>query len=382
MGKRELLLIAAFVIVGAVVYQATAPPGGPNERSLSLSRILEGIRREVRGNRANAQTTRVSTHEVDPSLTEVRIGGTYGELTIAGENRSNIEARFRVTSSGYDEAEAKQLVDRTQLKVDRGGAVLRLTSDYPRPGSQRAFLTLLVPARLNIRVDQGSSRTTVTNVATVEIPGIRGDTSIKQIAGRVTATHRGGRIVVEDVGALKLAGRGSEVSVTKVRGDASFSLQSGEMTASSIAGPIDVDAQSADVTLKKLDEAQGPLRVNAVAGKVILDALKGDARIDGRNTEIRVAMVKPASLAVYNEGDEPIELTAPPGGFVLDALVTQGRITLPDDLRSQLALSAAGDDDREQRASGAVRGGGPTITLRANRGDITIRSHAAPKPEH
>jgi hypothetical protein len=110
-----------------------------------------------------------------------------------------------------------------------------------------------------------------------------------------------------------------------------------------------------------------------VAGSITLEGLRGDARVDGQNTEIDIAMSKSAPLAVYNEGDEPIDIATPPGGFVLDAIVMQGRLTLPDDLRGQ--LSTSGDaEDKEHRASGSVRGGGPTITLRANRGDIRVRT--------
>ena len=42
MGKRELLLIFCFVIVGVVVYQATARPPAPGERGLSLSPFDRG----------------------------------------------------------------------------------------------------------------------------------------------------------------------------------------------------------------------------------------------------------------------------------------------------------------------------------------------------
>ena len=372
MGKRELLLIVAFVIVGAVVYQATAPPAGPNERSLSLSRILDHVRREMRGNRANAEETKVLTYELDRAQTEVRVSGAFVELTITGEDRADIELRVRVTSTGYDEEEAKNLVRQTMemMKIDRAGPVWRLTQEYPRPGTQRSFLTLHVPARVSVRVDQGAPRTAIANVAATELT-VRGETTLKKIAGRATVTHRGGRLVIEDVGTLKLSGRGSEATVSRVRGDASFSMQGGELTAASISGPIDLEAQNADVTLEKLDEAQGPLRVSAVAGSVTLEGLTGDARIDGRNTEIDIAMSKAASVAVYNEGDEPMEITAPPGGFVLDALVTDGRLTLPDDIRDHLKASSGSGDAKDQRANGAVRGGGPTITLRANRGDIT-----------
>jgi hypothetical protein len=375
MGKRELLLIVAFVIVGAVVYQATAPPAGPNDRGLSLSVILDKVRREMRGNRGRAEITKVSTHELDPQTTELRLSGGFQEVIITGEKRDNIEARLRITSNGTDDANAKQLAGETELKSDRGGPALRLASHYPEPGQQRAFLTLLVPSRLNVRVDQGSGgqRTTIGHVASLEAT-LRGETSVKNIAGRVNLTHRAGRITVEDASAVKLTSRGSDATVSNVRGDASFEMQSGELSASFIKGSIDVECHNADVELKKLDEAKGQLRVSAVGGSVTIEGLRGDARIDGRNTEIDIEVAKAAAIAVYNEGDEPIEITAPAGGFVLDAIAKEGRLNLPDDIRS--AMSAGGEgSEGEQRANGPVRGGGPTITLRANHGDIIIRPH-------
>ena len=380
MGKRELLLIVAFVIVGAVVYQATAPPAGPNDRGLSLSTIVDKIRREMRGNRGRADVTKVSTHELDSQTTEIRLSGGFQEVIITGEKRDNIEARLRVTSNGVDDANAKELAGQTELKPDLAGPSLRLTVAYPDPGQQRAFLTLLVPSRLNVRVDQGSGgqRTMIGNVASLDAT-VRGETSIKNVAGRVTITHRAGRVAVEQAASVKLTGRGSDATISNVRGDASFSMQSGELNATFIKGPIDVESQNADVVFKKLDDAKGPLRVNAVGGSVTLEGLRGDARIDGRNTEIDIEMVKAAAVAVYNEGDEPIQLTTPPGGFALDAIAKEGRLNLPDDLRS--LMSANEETDREQRASGAVRGGGPTITLRANHGDIIVRPHAAPNAD-
>ncbi|MGB2714332.1 MAG: hypothetical protein WBC51_09155 [Vicinamibacterales bacterium] len=372
MGKRELLLIVAFVIVGAVVYQATAPPAGPNERRFSLSKIVDHLRREMRGNRARAEETKVIPLEITATTTEIRVAGFFVELSVTGENRAGVEARFHVSSNGYDEAEAKSLVGQTQLIVDRAGPVLRLTSKYPQGGRQEGRLTLLVPARLVARIDQGSPRTSILNLAGVEMPNLRGETSIKHISGRVTLTHRAGRLLIEDVATLKLTTRGSDVTVTNVKADASFAVQSGELTATSLGGPIDVESQSSSVTLRKLEDARGPLRVNAVGGSITLDGLAGDARIDGRNAEIDITMAKAATIAVYSEGDEPIQLTPPPGGFTLDAVVSHGRLALPEGFDPRVTVAAA-ENDSEQRANGAVRGGGPTITLRANRGDIRIR---------
>jgi len=373
MGKRELLLIVAFVIVGAVVYQATAPPPGPNERSFSFSKIFEHVKREMRGNRAKAETTTETTVEVDATTSEIRVTGLYSEVSITGESRPDVQMRFHVSSNGFDEAEAKRLAGESQVLIDRGGASIRFSSKYPEAGRQYGTLTLLVPRRLLVRVDQGAPRLSIVNVSSVEMPSSRtGETTIKHISGRLTMMHRAGRLIIEDVGTLKLNARSGEVTVTNVKAEASLSIQSGELTATSIGGPIDVESQGASVALRRLEEARGPLRVNASGGSVTLDGLSSEARIDGRNAELDVTMAKAAPVAIYNEGDEPIELSPPPGGFVLDAIVNHGRLSLPDDFDPQVKVVGA-ENDSEQRANGAVRGGGPTITLRANRGDIRIR---------
>ena len=377
MGKRELLLIVAFVIVGAVVYQATAPPPGPNERSFSFSRIIEHVKREMRGNRAKAETTTETTVEVEATTSEIRVTGLYTEVNITGENRADVQARFHVSSNGVDEAEAKRLAGDSQVLIDRWGPVIRFASKYPVAGRQFGTLTLVVPKRLLIRVDQGSPRMSIQHVGSVEMPSSRtGETTIKHVSGRLTMEHRAGRLIIEDVGTLKLNARSGEVSVTHVKGEASLSMQSGELTATSIGGPIEVESQGASVALRKLEDARGPLRVNASGGSLTLDGLSSEARIDGRNVELDVTMAKAAPVTISNEGDEPIELTPPSGGFVLDAVVSHGRLSLPDDFDRQVKVVTA-EKDSEQRASGAVRGGGPTITLRANRGDIRIRPREA-----
>jgi len=91
-------------------------------------------------------------------------------------------------------------------------------------------------------------------------------------------------------------------------------------------------------------------------------------------------MAAPAPLAIYNDGDEPIELTVPPGGFRVDALSVNGKVTVDGELeKAGLRVNAPpegapAENRREVRVNGAVAGGGPAITLRAVRGDIALRS--------
>ena len=74
-------------------------------------------------------------------------------------------------------------------------------------------------------------------------------------------------------------------------------------------------------------------------------------------------------------------LTPPPGGFNLDALVIDGRVT-PDAMVAELGLTVArGDADKESRLVGAVKGGGPTITVRSTRGDLALQSRDVQKAD-
>ena len=58
MGKRELLLVIAFAVVGVVVYQITAPPPPPGSQGFSFSTLVQHMRRGIQGNRAVAEIDR------------------------------------------------------------------------------------------------------------------------------------------------------------------------------------------------------------------------------------------------------------------------------------------------------------------------------------
>jgi hypothetical protein len=379
MGKRELLLILGFVMVGAVVYQATAPPPDPNTRSLSISRFLDHVRREIRGNRASTELTTDSTIPVDREVTELRVTGYINEIEIVGEDRRDVEVSLRVNSNAFDEGEAKKYAERTALITDHAGTSLVLRIEYPREGRQRASLSMKVPARLRARIESRAAKLSIAGIAGVEATNSGGDATIKDVPGRVAITHRGGSIAIADVASLKFTGRNADVKLKGVRGDASIIMeQGGEMTASELAGPLDVESRNADVTLENLEPTRGPIRVNATNGTITMNGIKAETRVDGRNAELQIAMSGAVPIVIYSEGED-ISLTPPPGGFRLDAVIIDGKIE-PDSLLKDLGLEVSRDaGTNEARASGPARGGGPTITVRTTRGDFALRE--ADKPE-
>ena len=381
MGKRELLLAAAFVIVGALVYQATAPAADPSRPGWSISGIVERMRREVRGNQAQAQTTNSSTIPAPESLREIRIVVGSVNVTVIGEERNDIQSELAVTSNAYDAAEAERTAKATVLKLDEAGPVLRVSIDFPAEGRQRASLSLRVPSRLEVRVEKNNSLE-VSNVASLVVEG-RGETTVKAIAGTVQADQRGSTIKLTDIGPLRLTTlSGAEANVSNVRGDANFSLQGGELRAEEIDGSIEIESRNSDIKLEKLEKLRRPIRIHANGGEVALLGVQTETRIDGRETDIRVEQAGAAPLSIYNEGNETVELTLPPDGFKIDAVTVDGRLTI-DSALEKLGVKVTGANSQggdsgsareEYRLEAVVRGGGPTITIRASRGDIVLRS--------
>lgn len=382
MGKRELVIAVLFIAAGFVVYQVTAPPAPPSSSGFSLRRMADEIRREIRGQRETAETTFTATRAVAPTVTEVRLAFPVGTVTITGEDREDISAEMHVRSTGYDRAEAERLAKASVLEFDQAGELMIITGKFPVEGRQTPTLTLKIPSRLGVRMDDKGSAVEISDVASVLIGSGRGRTTVQRVSGEVTLTQRGSQITVTDVGSLRLTTMsGADARIAQVRGDSTFSLQTGELIAEDLAGSVEVESRSAELQFDKLQKVTGSVRINANLGEVVMIGLAADTRIDGRRTEIRIEHAGGAPLAVYNDG-ERIELTVPPGGFTMDARATGGRISVDPALTTAgLASKSApaettADDARteESHVTGSVRGGGPPITLRTTRGDIVLRA--------
>ena len=367
MGKRELLLIAAFLVAGAIVYQVTAPPPAAGERSFSPSQILEHIRRGIRGNRASAEVTTRSKHPIEAGVTELRLALRSGDVTITGEDRTDIDAEFRVHSTGYDDAEAQRLATESALSIDRAGSRLILKTSYPEAGIQRGTVVLKVPSSLTVSLDGGNGELVIARVASIDLGNARGQAELRDISGRVSGNFRGGELHVTNAGSLKLTTIGVDLQLERIRGDATLNTRGGEIKGSELAGPIDIDSSGTDIELAKLDKTTGILRINAVGGGVSVKGLRTEGRIDVRGADVDVEIERAAPLAIYSEGGDPIELTPPPGGYQLDAVASDGTISVPP---GTLEVATSG---QERRATGPINGGGPTITIRSARGSITVK---------
>lgn len=375
MGKRELVLIALFAVVGVLVYQFTADPPPPGSEGVSVGGIFNRLKREVQGARESATADVKESIAVEAGDRLIRVNlPRQNDLTIVGSDRTDVLVEMHVTSRGFDAAEAKTAAEAAKIQLERAGDAVVVGAVWPaRTNGRAGFInqgsfTISVPKRMQVRIEPHSGLLDISHVAGGEIMGSRGETRISHVAGHLSLVHSGGKLALEALTTLKFTGRNSNGTVKSVAGAASLDVNNGELRLENITGPLDVESRNAEFVLDAAKMTKGPFRFNATNGSARVDGLRVESRLDGRNTEITLAMAAAVPVTIYSTGEDII-VNAPPGGYTLDAVATEGQLVLDDG-----TLKPAGEG--EQRVTGAIRGGGATLTLRATRGDIRLR-----KPE-
>ena len=380
MGKRELVLVLLFVVIGVVVYQFTAPPPPPGSEGVSLGGIVGKLKREIQGSRETATASVKQGMPVDVGTRLVRINFQQNnDLTVTGTDRQEISVEMTAVGRGFNQAEAKAAADLAQIKIERVGDSMAVSLVLPpmrnRNRSREGFISqatvaVALPRRLLVRVEPHVGKLLINDVAGVEVMGSRGETRIKGSTGHVILTHTGGPLEIDNVPSLKLTARNSRGSVKRVAGSFSVEGTNGELELAEIGGPLDVESRNIEWRIDAAKTAKPPMRFNGTGGRLRLEGLRTEARLDGRNLEMDVAVAAAAPITIYSTGED-IMITPPATGYTLDAVATEGKITSVDS-----NITATPGDGPDARVSAPIRGGGPPLTLRVTRGRIDIRKPA------
>ena len=377
MGKRELVLISLFVVMGIVVYQFTAPPPPPGAEGFSFGGMVQKLKRGVQGSREMATAVANQSKPVDAAVRLVRLNiPRNNTLTITGSDRADIAVEMQVTARGFDQAEAKAAAAGAQVKIEQVGDAIAVTTVWPaRDNRQTGFIsdatvTVLIPKRLLVRLEPHAGRLAISDVAGAEVLGSRGETKVARIAGHVALGHTGGRLEIDAVPSLKLTARNSNGTIRGVAGAVTMELTGAELELEGIAGPLEIEARNSELEIDGAKLAKPPFRYNGIGGALRIAGLRSEGRIDCRNVDMDITLAAAADVMIYNTGED-IRVTAPPGGYTLDAVATDGEITSEDS-----AITATPGDGPEARAAAKIRGGGPALTLRATRGRIDVRKPA------
>lgn len=363
MGKRELLIVVGFFVVGAVVFRLVAPPAPESSSSFSLSNLFDEARREMRGNPGRATVTHAETLPAPAGLRELRVMRVGRALEIIGEDRDTIEFSLNVSSTGPDDAAANTYAERTRFVPDDLGDTLVLRVDYPPEASQDTSAVIRVPRRLAVRAES-SNGVVITNVSAAHVEAARGTVSISDVAGPVTGIHQDGDVTVSGVASVKMRLVRLRSRFEGVSGPVTLDVRDGDCTVADSRAPVEIDSARGDITVTG---PRGTVTVRGTDGRVTIEHPRGETRVDMRRTEVEVAIDAGVPVTVMTTDQTARLIVDRAAGFQLDALSAGGDIQAAD---LELTPEKTGNDSKLLHTFG---GGGARVTIRNTRGDIVIR---------
>ena len=197
-----------------------------------------------------------------------------GYLKITGDdNLSEIKVTAEITIDNMDPEDAERVVEKyLELYLKDRGNRAELVSQIEHRGSFlsnlfngygnfKIDLTVDVPAKLDIDIDDGSGY--------IKIKNINGDLYIDDGSDFIEIVNVNGKISIDD-------GSG-DIDISDIKGDVEIDDGSGGMYIVNIVGDVDLDDGSGSI---KVSEVDGNVRVNDGSGSINIEGVKEDVIIE------------------------------------------------------------------------------------------------------
>src|SRR5579859_1069293 len=226
----------------------------------------------------------------------------------------------------------------------------------------------------NVDVSAQHSDTTIEDVTgNIKVNQEKGSVRVEQITGDVHVEGRVNEVSVADVkGAVQLDGEFQEsVKLARIAKTVTFKSSRTDMEFSRIEGSLDLDSDELHA-----EQITGPLHLTTRSKNIRLGDVAGDVRLQDDNGAIEVGMRTVGNVQIDNRSGS-IQLSLPDkAGFRLDARTRDGEI------QSDFAELKVNNDEHEAKASGSVGNGSSHIVLNNEHDNIEIRraSLQPPKP--
>jgi DUF4097 and DUF4098 domain-containing protein YvlB len=330
-----------------------------------------------------------------PAGASLRVNNSRGAVNISASEDDQIRVVVHKRISAESQADADKWNAGTKPQITVSGTVVTLNANNQGAGDH------WVAADLDISLPRKVAIVAATHYGDVGIIGREGDLDITSQKGDVTTTDINGKVslkldhssarISQITSDVSIDGRANDVSIEDVKGAVhldgefmesvklakisqavTFKSSRTDMDFSRLDGDLDLDSgdlQASDVI--------GPLRLTTRSKDIRLTGVSGDVRLQDENGSVELRMNKIGSTQIDNrKGDIQIYLPDK-AGFQLDARARNGEVETDFE---QLKIDNTND---QAIATGTVGGGGPRLVVNNEHGTIEIRktSSLAAAPE-
>ena len=365
MGKRELLLLVVFVVLGVGVYQVSAPAAPADAPGFSLSRMVQMAKSHFVGDAVRTPVTRTATLAVTPEVTTLDLGEVRGAVFVAGTDREDILVRLDTVIGGMDEADVAQQEKGLGLAVTGAGPVATVAVSFERGGRPpRHELHIEVPSRLKVQLG-GRGSAEIRGVASVHLDEYRGELNVAEVAGPITGDLRESRAEFGPGTRMDLDTRSVRL---RAEAPASVVLRSerGTVDVMDATGPVSIKTDFARMDIRGTG---GPVHITGEGGTIELRDVRHPLTIEADRLTVNAELAIPVATTITVD-DDTVEVTLPAeGGVQLEAAIENGSLRLPD------GMTATKTGAREA-ASARLGAGGPLVKVTVNTGALRVRTRA------
>jgi len=329
-----------------------------------------------------------------PAGASLKIIDTRGAISVhaSDDNKITVVVRKRVGAENQGDADKYNGETKPTITTIGGLVTLNATAEGAGDHSIEVDLDVSVPRKVPVAIT--SRRGDVNLVGrdgAIDIAAQHSDTTVEDVNGDVKVSQEKGSVKIEQVtGDVHVEGRVNEVSVSDVKGavqldgdfsesvklsritkTVTFKSSRTDMEFSRIEGSLDLDSDELHA-----EQITGPLHLTTRSKNIRLEEVSGDVRLQDDNGAIEVGMRTLGNVQIDSRNGD-IQLSLPDkAGFRLDAQTRDGEI------QSEFPELKVNNDEHQAKASGSVGNASSHIVLNNEHDGIEIRkaSSTPPKP--
>jgi DUF4097 and DUF4098 domain-containing protein YvlB len=333
--------------------------------------------------------------DLPAGTTGLRINDDRGTITVNVSDDKKLKVSWRKKVHAENQEQADSYNKKTDITITPADKVMVLNANTQGAGDKGVSIDMdiYVPRNMDLSITSRRGDITVAGMTgSLDVSHQRGEinvsdltgnamlnidrssTRLQHIKGDVTIQGHANEVDVEDVdGAVRLQGEFYEsVRLVRISKTVSFHSSRTDMEFARLDGRLDLD--SGDL---RADSLEGPMRLTTRSKDIALEGLSGDLRLEDTNGTVEVGLRKPGNIQIDNrKGD--VQISIPPN----TAIKVEAR-THDGEIDSDFGEIKVENHNSQSSASGSIGNNGPRMAINCDKGAIEIRKGtvmAAPAP--
>ena len=323
-----------------------------------------------------------------PAGASLRVVSNRGGVTVNSWDQKDIQIVVHKRLVADNEQQSKQIDSQTRPTISTAGTLVTVNANTTGGGDQHAVSTdLIISVPRNVAVDAATQHGDVSvqgRAAEVKVSNSHGDVNLGEITGNSSVVIRHGSLTAAHIrGNLSVDGRLDDTNISDVNGELVMTGDYfGDMSLAGIKKSVRFKSSRTDLEFSRLDgdlsmesgdlqakSLAGPLRLVTKSKDIHLDNVSGDIKLQDSNgsVEVHAGKLPLGSIQIDNsKGD--IQVVVPTDAtFSLNARTRDGDISTDFD---QIKVSS---DHGQSTASGSVGSGASHVEINNQYGSIEIR---------